>query len=461
MASPSIVPCHPTVAAILRTVIATRLFGRLRAQLGGARALTRMLFRRDAARWWVLPRSAYDYRREVGDGTGSATVMAPLHWIMRSFPEAPPALYWRDPSTGLEEQIYDHPMLRLLRRPNRHFSGPVLWMATVGDWFVDGNAYWAKVRDVGGRVRELWWVPSWMVEPRGDETELVTAYEYRPGGGRTVPLRPDDVIHFRFGLDPDDPRRGRSPLRSVLREVFTDDEAATFTAAMLRNMGVPGLIIAPDGDFVVSGEDAEATREYVRAMFTGDHRGEALVMRGPTKVQQFGFSPEQLTLKDLRRIPEERVSAVIGVPAIVAGLGAGLDRSTFANYAEAREAAYEQAIIPTQALLAEELWFQLLPEFVAETELWQWRVGFDLNLVRVLQEDRLNLAKRLDLGVRGGWARVSEARRAAGLPVDPMDEVYLRQLNVGEVPVSSTGGSENGRRPGVSVGPEVPDARAR
>jgi hypothetical protein len=33
-------------------------------------------------------------------------------------------------------------------------------------------------------------------------------------------------VHFRFGLDPDDPRKGYSPLKSVLREVFTDDEAA-------------------------------------------------------------------------------------------------------------------------------------------------------------------------------------------------------------------------------------------
>jgi hypothetical protein len=86
-------------------------------------------------------------------------------------------------------------------------------------------------------------------------------------------------------------------------------------------------------------------------------------MTGATKVQEFGFSPEQLTLKDLRRIPEERVTAVLGTPAVVVGLGAGLDRSTFTNYTEAREAAYEQAIIPPQALLAEEIWFQLLPDF--------------------------------------------------------------------------------------------------
>jgi phage portal protein BeeE len=217
----------------------------------------------------------------------------------------------------------------------------------------------------------------------------------------------------------DDPRKGYSPLKSVLREVFTDDEAANFTASLLKNMGVPGVVVSPEKGVTLNDGDAEETKAYVKANFTGDKRGEALVMTGATKVEQFGFSPEQLTLKELRRIPEERVSAVTGVPAIVAGLGAGLDRSTFTNYAEAREAAYEQAIIPTQTLLGEEVWFQLLPDFEARTRSG-WKAGFDLSNVRVLQEDRFQpreaarprRARRLGLGRR-------EARaRREGLPVD-------------------------------------------
>ena len=92
-----------------------------------------------------------------------------------------------------------------------------------------------------------------------------------------------------------------------------------------------------------------------------------------------------MDLKALRRIPEERVTAVFGLPAIVAGLGAGLDRSTFANFKEAREAAYESNIIPTQRLLGAELKTQLLADFVGETDTWD--LEFDLARVRVLQED--------------------------------------------------------------------------
>jgi HK97 family phage portal protein len=378
--------------------------------------------------------TGHDYLKDVGDGTGSSTVMAPLMWIARTFPEAPVAIWQRNEDEE-EERVYDHPMLRLIRRPNRFYSGSVLWMATLVDWFIDGNAYWIFVRDRGGEIREVWWAPHWLMEPKGTETVFITHYEYNPTG---VPINipVDDVLHFRFGLDGDDPRKGRAPLKSVLREVFTDDEAANFTASLLRNMGVPGLLVSPDGERPPTDEVVKATKAYLRQQFTGDNRGEPLVMSGPTKVHQFGFSPEQLLLKEIRRIPEERVTAVIGVPAIVAGLGAGLDRSTFSNFSEAREAAYEQTIIPTQVTMGEELWFQFLTHFESDEALWRMRVGFDLQNVRVLQPDQDKLFQRLDVGVRGSWVKRGEARRKAGFPVaeDGSDDVYLVQMATAVVP---------------------------
>jgi len=415
-----------------------RLHAVLTSPVRGVKALGRMIFRRNPVRMFGMPRSGFDYLGAVGDGTGSSTVMAPLMWVARTFPEAPPAM-WRRDAEGIEMQVFDHDLLRLLRKPNQFYGGPELWMSTLIDYFVDGNAYWLKIRNRAGKVVELWWAPHWTMEPKGDEETFITHYEYRPGNEkRLIPV--SEIVHMRFGLDPDDPRKGRAPLKSVLREVFTDDEAANFTASLLRNMGVPGLMVSPDGGPAPSEEDVKATKAYLKANFAGDGRGEALVMSGPTKVQQFGFSPEQLLLKELRRIPEERVSAVTGVPAIVAGLGAGLDRSTFSNFSEAREAAYEQTMIPCQRVLAEHIWTQLLPDFETQATCWLIRIGFDLSHVRVLQPDLDKLAARLDVGVRGGWVQRGEARRAMGHPVadDGSDDVYLIALNTAVVPADGS-----------------------
>src|SRR4051812_36772231 len=109
-----------------------------------------MVFR-DTSRWlsfgFRLSRLGdAEIQGQVGDGTSSSTVMAPLLWIVRTFPEAPPAL-WRHQPDGQEQQVRDHPLLRLLQRPNGFYTGPILWMATMVDWSVDGNAYWLKLRD--------------------------------------------------------------------------------------------------------------------------------------------------------------------------------------------------------------------------------------------------------------------------------------------------------------------------
>lgn len=408
----------------------------LTAPIRGAKALGEMVFSRWPNRIWhaAVGRGSWRVRREVGDGTGSSAVMACLNWITSTFPEAPPML-WKIGDKGEEEQDPKHELLRLLVKPNDFYSGEDLWSATLVDYHASGNAYWLLIgwQNRPG-VAELWWTPSSTMEAFGDEDELITHYIYRPGDGKEVRVETDEVVHFRYGIDPDDQKYGRSPLASVLREILTDEEASQYTSNILRNMGVPGVVISPDDPDVVPGEtELEETKEIIRTQFTGERRGEPLVLNGPTRVQQFGFSPQQMDLRTLRRLPEERITAVLGIPAIVAGLGAGLDRSTFANMKEAREAAYEGKIIPLQRNLASTVRFQLLDKF--ESDPWAWRFGFDLAVVRVLQEDQDNLVKRMDTAVQGGWATRADARRAIGLEVeDKKDDVFYIPVSKEVVP---------------------------
>jgi hypothetical protein len=263
-----------------------------------------------------------------------------------------------------------------------------------------------------------------------DGSAYLSGYNYSPNG-LEIPYAPADIVHFRDGLDPHNTRKGLSPLASLLREIFTDDEAANYTASLLRNVGVPGVIIAPDTDEVnVTPDDAKAIKAQFKDLTSGDNRGDPLVMPARVKVTSLGFDPQQMDVKTLRRIPEERISAVLGVPAIVAGLGAGLDRSTFANMAEARELAYESTIIPNQRLFAADLTTQLLGEWDATGK---QRVAWDYRNVRVLQEDQNKLWLRVDTAVRGGWLTVARAQELVGEQAEEADNVYLRSSSSQEV----------------------------
>jgi len=126
-------------------------------------------------------------------------------------------------------------------------------------------------------------------------------------------------------------------------------------------------------------------------------------------------------MKALHRVPEERISAVMGVPAIVAGLGAGLDRSTYSNVREAREMFTETKLVPLWNDDAGTVNLQLLPDFDTNRRTF---CKFDLTDVRALQEDEDKKYARLDLGVQHKWITVNEARQDVGLPpVEGGDEL--------------------------------------
>jgi HK97 family phage portal protein len=389
-------------------------------RIGAALKAFSMTFGSHGRGWsfgWGWGRSRIDYRAEIGDGRSNSIVEACIGWIQRTFPEAPVRVSTVN-AQGEEVPQPDHELKMLLDTPNQFYPGELLWSATLADRTADGNAYWLKIRSASGRPVELWWVPHTLIEPRWpqDGSAFISHYEYKPDA---VPIRIEtaDVVHFRWGLDPQNPRKGCSPLKTLLREIFTDDEASNYTAAMLRNVGVPPVVISPGKDAKPTQEELDEVKSTYIAKTTGDRRGEPIVMRGETSVQVLGFNPQQMDMRMARRVPEERVSAVLGIPAAVVGLGSGLENTKVgATMAEMREQAYESNIIPTQRLMGAELRTQLVRDF---GDVRRLRLDFDLSQVRVLQADQNDLHQRAREDLTSGGITVNEFREM--IELEPLD----------------------------------------
>lgn len=393
----------------------------------------------------LLPGTRQDWAKKVGDRWRSSAVSIALTWITNSFPEAPLAIKRRT-STGVDEFVPDHPLLALIKRPNAFYGQRKLWAGTLISYLCHGNAYWLKVRNNGGQVCELWYLPHFQVEPQWPEdgSIFIENYAYTVNGVTTF-IDPKDIVHFRNGIDPRNTRKGLAPLAQQDRQIASDNEGSTYHAAMLENFGIPGLVISPTGDQADfdEEEDGERIKKLLAARTTGDERGKPIIFPIPIKVDTLGFTPEQMALDKLYNMPLVRVFGQLSLDPMVAGQPS--ESKTYSNYAEARRGGWEDCIRPLMAQLCEELDLWLLPESIAPPESEGIPVqsarynaadlycAFDLRNVLALQDDLDRLTKRIVEACGGPVLTPNEGRQKLGL--EPLADTKYDTLREKAAPV--------------------------
>ena len=366
---------------------------------------------------------------------GNSAALACLNVLGTAFSEPPLKVYLK--STEGDEVIDNHPAQVLLQNPNPNMTANLMNNYIVTSVAVYGDAFLLKLRNESGQVLQLIPLLADMVEVKGNDEKLITKYVYKQKGN-TLEIPPEDMIHLRERIDPRNHRRGLSPLRSVMVEILGDAAASQMAAALVKNTGVPSVVISPKNDLAMTSDEAENIAEVFGRRFGGENRGRPLVISGgEVDIQTLSFSPKDLEIGKLRYINEERISAVLGVPAILAGLGAGLERATYSNVKELREFFTEQKLIPMWNHFANEFTKQLLLEDFETNPAYCFK--YDLSNVRALSQDEDATMARIVQGYNAGFITVNEARQANQLPALDNGDYFVRNMTVAEVP---TDGSE-------------------
>lgn len=364
-----------------------------------------------------LPGSQKDWRSEVGDLHLNGVVGICLERIVDNFIEPVFQVYrpGDDLASGDDVVIPNHPLAKLLRKPNNYYTGSTLWGATLLGLCCYGNAFWFKARDETGIVREVYPMFPWEVRPlyESNGSEFITAWEYLANGKwHRVPFT--DIVHFRNGIDPRNPRWGLSPLEAEMREISADNEGSTWTASQLKKGTATALLLSPASEMVEFTPDvAKALGEQFAAQTSGDNRGRPIVMDSTTKVDTIGLKPTDMDIGTLRVIPEDRICAAMRVPTMVAGITSSGEKAVYSNYEMAISAFYDMCLKPIQAYIAEVLELELLPEVGGDAET---KCRWNYSKVLALQTSFDNAAKTWRLSYRAGVATLNEARVNTGLP---------------------------------------------
>jgi HK97 family phage portal protein len=369
----------------------------------------------------LLPGTRFDYEREAGDTWTNSIVAIALQWLGDRFPR-PILRVSKIARSGDYVPLGRHPLVDLWSRPNPHYTRRTLEKAIGLSLKVDGNAFVWKRRNLRGQVIELWWLPHYAAAPvyPADGSAYLTAWRFQIDG-LEYDLPPEDVIHFRDGIDPRNDRLGLSALKAQLREVCTINEESSYTATILNRCGVPGMVVMPADKEKGRFDPVQARRaaESIDDATRGDRRGSTVGMTGAVDVKILGFSPEQLRLDRLPLSAQARIAAACGTALM--SLGLPDPGKTYSNLGEANRSSWG-TIVAIQELQAETLRWQLLPEF---DDPHGYTIEYDYSLINELQEDLSQLHARAREDWKAGGITLNEYREAIGLePVDDGDRFF-------------------------------------
>jgi HK97 family phage portal protein len=354
-----------------------------------------------------------DYAADAGPLWLNATVAACLRWLFRTFPTADLQVV-RDGGDDDGTEIDDHPLPKLFDRPNPDHDFFAFWAAYLISDVVHGDTFIWKRKDGRGKVLELWWLSPACVTVVPDPTRRtsVASYLYRNGTVAEV-YQPDEVIHIKNGVDPLDPRRGLSELRSVLRSVCTVNRTEVYTEALMRNFGaVPYTISPAHPDVEIPPEERAYLENEFVARHSGGNVGRPFVATRGVKADRLGLSPEEMALDKLPGRSVANICSVIGLSPMVLGLPD--DARTYENYGVAIRSAWDNGVIPRQERAAEAINHD--KDMVQEGE----RLAWERSHVQALQEDRGAKIHSLVEAVGGGILDANEAR--AELHYPPKEE---------------------------------------
>lgn len=314
---------------------------------------------------------------------------------------------------GALEKLDTHDIVDLLERPNPFMDRFAFISTIIMHLYIAGNAYIEIVRSAAGRVRELWVLRPDRMFVVPDAREFVRGWKYRLGAQENeIPAR--DVIHIKM-RNPLDDYYGMPPLAAAAMRVDTDNFMRTFTASFFRNAGVPAGMLEFDAKLTT------AEKEMVQQRFRSDTAGPSswhnvlILEQKSVKYTPMGMplGERGLVLPELDEIDESRIAMVFGVPLILIGSRLGMQRSTFANYKEARASFWDETLMPLYSMIASRLNAMLVEEFIGVDE-----IQFDMSTVGALQEDEDAKHVRIREDVRAGLLSLQEGRQALGKDAD-------------------------------------------
>lgn len=257
--------------------------------------------------------------------------------------------------------IPNHPLEKLIRRPNPWMGRAFLWEYSYWWLRLDGNFYWFIACDENGRVPlELWPLPANDVVPvPGDKERFIDYYEYTVNG-MIYKIPAEYVVHVRRP-NPFNIFDGLSDLVPGMLPIDSDLAMSRWNGQFFGKDNVmPSAVInlsSGDPKQPINPADAEALKHDLRNQYQAYKRRTAVTSAYKVEVEKLGWNNRDMDFISGRGFTKEEIWAVSRVHA-----GAFDPNSTEAN-ANVGERRIRETVWGDLTRIAEQLTTDLVIPF--------------------------------------------------------------------------------------------------
>lgn len=329
-----------------------------------------------------------------------------------------PWLLYEKKKDKIEELDYNHPLLKIWKRPNP-FEGFGAWFeAMVSYLLLSGNTYIERTLSRASEKLELYTLrPDRMKIVPGNQNNPITRYEYAVNGSIT-PLEPELILHIKY-FNPLNDFYGMSPIEASARSIDHNNEARKWNVSLLQNSAQPSGILSTDQ--TLSEETRRILREQAIELYGGSkNAGNVFVAEAGLKFQPTGLSPVDMSWLEGSKLSAREIAIAYNVAPELIGDNSS---KTYSNYGEARKALYQETVLPLMDYLKDAFNNWLVP-------LWgdNLYLDYDKDSIEALQEDQDKLYTRMFGAVDRGIITRNEAREMLGfeaLKIPEADRLYI------------------------------------
>lgn len=321
-----------------------------------------------------------------------------------------------------ETELTEHPLVSLFRRPNPMQSYGDYVRAKVSFLMLAGNGYEERFM-VGSEVKELYQLRPDRMSITPAANGIPAAYTYKVGQNvtkwemdpRTLTC---NVRHIKL-FNPLNDWYGMSPVEAGAYALDQNNESMAWMQALLQNSARPsGALTVKDGG-TLSDENFNRLKSQIEEQYSGSNNaGRPMLLEGGLEWQQMGLSPTDMGIIESKFASARDVALAFGVPPQLLGIPGD---NTYANYAEARLAFWEDTALPLLDMIIHD-WNAWLGDIYGVS------IKPDVDAIPAIAEKRLSMWKMAD---QSKDLTINERRALKGYgPIEGGDTLFVSSAEI-------------------------------